>query len=279
MQDWKPSDPKALEFDFNECSPQEFCEVFAIPALISQILFEYRLEAQHVFKFDQLMKLKGVDEDTIKQWSNPEPSYDLDARLHQKIGLSPAAAETLPNLLDAIRKAAGASGCVITSRKGQKLLQAGDSNFPLDGLAIETPNFLRPLQEDLLQMKLPTAEYEVVGYDTYELIFLPASGFYVAAAHPLGTLNNQAIWLWNALASEIRKRLPPKVFIDNHAEPLPSDIAFDCPQCVLRILVDQSGAGLTITCPRCKKQLVVPMETTSFSSYYLPKGSQPSASA
>ena len=37
-----------------------------------------------------------------------------------------------------------------------------------------------------------------------------------------------------------------------------SDIEFDCPECLNRLVVDESGAGRVVDCPECRKPVRIP---------------------
>lgn len=40
------------------------------------------------------------------------------------------------------------------------------------------------------------------------------------------------------------------------------DITFACPHCSVKLEVDESGAGITVDCPQCKRPVVVPSKAT-----------------
>lgn len=279
MDDWKPEDPTLLEFDLNECTTRDFCEVFSMPTRDARGLYEYRVESMHIFKFDQLLKLKGVEEEMIEQWTKPQADPDFDKELQKTLGLQAETPEALSTLLETICQKSGASGCLMASRDSRVLLQTLKEGLALDQIARELPEFVRPIQEDMIQMKVGIAGVQVIGFDSCDLVFVPASGFYIGAMHPPRSLSASSLGLWRSFAAEIRRRLPPKILINNHTKVLDDDIAFDCPSCVLRIVVDRAAAGYDFQCPRCKAQVTVPDQTTSFSSFRDPSaGAAPAAS-
>ena len=271
MDDWKPEDPKLLEFDFNSCRAHDFAEILGIEPLISRILFEYRTESVHVFNFEQLMKLKGVDDNTLALWTNPTPVTEANAELQKAIGLSTDVPQPMNTLLEALCKTTCASGCIVVSRTTGVPQMKSSATASVEPLASEISEFILPIQEDLVQMKMPNIQLQVIGYEEQDLVIVPASAFYIAALQPTGSLTQANLALWHSLAMEVRKRYPSKIYIDNHAKMTDNDIAFDCPKCQLRIVVDKSGAGFNMKCPRCHIDLTVPEETTSHSSYKTPE--------
>ena len=40
------------------------------------------------------------------------------------------------------------------------------------------------------------------------------------------------------------------------------DIRFNCPRCSQNLSVDESGAGMTVSCPNCKEQIEIPVQST-----------------
>lgn len=279
MDDWKPSDPKLLEFDYNALQAQDFAEILGIEPLISRILFEYRNESVHVFQFEQLMKLKGVDDDTLALWTNPTPTAEPNPTLQQAIGLPADAVPLFPDLLEALCKTTQASGCIVVTRTlGETQTQTAHAGA-LAPLAPEIPEFVLPIQEDLVQMKMPTIQLQVLGYEEQDLVIVPASAFYIAALQPTGSLTQANLDLWQSLSLEVRKRYPSKIYIDNHAKVTETDIAFDCPSCHLRIVVDANGAGYNMKCPRCRTDITVPDQTTSHTSFKTPEQLAASASS
>jgi hypothetical protein len=45
---------------------------------------------------------------------------------------------------------------------------------------------------------------------------------------------------------------------DNMPEIGPNDVVFDCPACHKSMVVDGSGAGLSVECPGCAAQVIIP---------------------
>ncbi len=277
MDDWKPENASLLEFDLNECTTRDFCEVFAMPARDAKGLFEYRTESMHIFKFEQLFKLKGVEEEMIQSWTHPQADPNFDKELQKSLNLSAEAPEPLTKLLEAVCQATGASGCLLASRDSSVLIHSLKEGVEFDKIARELPEFVRPIQDDMIQMKIGISEVQVIGFETCDLLFLPTTAFYLGALQPRGSINPKTLTLWRSLAAEFRRRLPPKILINNHTKVLENDIAFDCPSCKLRIVVDRAAAGYEFPCPRCKVQTTVPAETTSFSSFLEPSAAAPAA--
>ena len=257
MDDWQPDDPGVLEFDLNECTPREFCEVFDMEPWLANNLQEYRSEILHIFRFEQLLKLKGISEEALQRWRDPKPTDVFDKELQSSLNMQTDSPEPLSKLLDGICKQTNASVCLI-ARYGKILIQSVANGSSFDSIAPEIPGFIRPLQEDMLQMNLGTAHTEVIGFDSNDLLLLPASAFYLAALQPKGNLNPASLSLWRSLAAVVRGRYPSKICINNHAPVTENDVVFNCPQCNLRIVVDRSGIGYTFPCPRCKTAVTIP---------------------
>jgi hypothetical protein len=266
MDEWKLEDPKVLEFDFNQCTAKDFCEVFDVDPLVAQILFEYRTESMHVFKFEQLLKLKGITEETLLQWREPQAKHDLE--FQKSLGISEDSPAGLPKLFEVSCQKTEATGALLLARDAKILIQ-----FPKDSSATFEPQeileFVGPLQEDLIHMKVGTADLQVIGFEDKNLVFAPAGSFYVVAILP--KVEASFLNTWRSLAKEIRTRYPAKVIINNHVAVEDSDIAFDCPDCHLRIVVNHVASGYNFPCPRCKTQVTVPPESTSHSSFIEPK--------
>lgn len=271
MSELPIADDKVLAFDLNQCSDREFCEVFGADIELARNLIEYRHEVLHIFKFEQLLKLRGMSRELVAQWTVPKPVEAPNGELQAALGLQAERPEPLQSLLQALSQSTGATGCLMAARDGALVLNTAPGEPAYETLAAVVSQFVRPVQEDMLQMQLGTADTQVVSYEQNELMFLPASAFYLAVLQPAGKITAENMKLWKALATEVRKRVPPRMIIDNHAKVTDSDVAFDCPKCNLRLVVDRAGAGFSFPCPRCKSQVTVPAETTSFSSFILPK--------
>lgn len=271
MDSWKPEDPKVLEYDLNACTMREFCDVFAVESSTARNLEEYRSEILYILKFEQLLKLKGISEEILQQWQDPKPTQDFDQELQRALNLQVDSPEPLPNLLEALCKLTGASACLMSARKNSLCLKSITNGSTLENLALEIPSYVCPVYENLLQMKQAYPDMQVIGFESGDVLFLPTSGFYLIAMQPAGKLDHESLKWWRALAAEIRRRYPPKIYIEKHASVTETDIAFDCPSCHLRMVVDRAGAGCNLPCPRCKTQVTVPDQTTSFSSYISPE--------
>jgi len=260
-----------LQFDFNACTVRDFCEIMGIDYATARYLFEYRSESMHVFKFQQLLKLKGVTEETLKTWCDPKPAAEVNIQLQKTLNLETGQMAPLSKLLEAACKLTKASGCLVTKRTGEKVAQYPEDDNLFVKLAPEVPEFLNVTQDDLLELKSPPAHIQITRFEANELLFAPAGALYLAALQEPGKTTAQTLNLWRSVADEIRRRYPPRVFINNHASVTENDITFDCPQCHLRIVVDCAGAELNINCPRCKMRLTVPKESTSLSSFKTPE--------
>jgi predicted regulator of Ras-like GTPase activity (Roadblock/LC7/MglB family) len=271
MSELPITDDKVLAFDLNQCSDREFCEVFRADIELARNLIEYRQEVLHIFKFEQLLKLRGMSREVIAEWTSPKPSEAPNTELQAALGLQVEKPEPLQSLLQALSQRTGATGCLMAARDGALVLNTAPGEPAYETLAAVVSQFVRPVQEDMLQMRLGTADAQVVSYEQSELVFFPASAFYLAVLQPAGKISGENMKLWKDLAAEVRKRVPPRMVIDNHAKVTDADIAFDCPKCYLRLVVDRAGAGFSFPCPRCKNQVTVPPETTSFSSFIQPK--------
>jgi hypothetical protein len=268
MDDWKPANTSVTEFDLNECSTRDYAEVFAMDPTIAKGLQEYRTEIVHIFKFDQLLKLKGFSKETLPQYVSPQFDGKANSPFQESLGLSKELPESLPKLMEAVSKKNQASGALLISRSGEVLIKYPQDSAQLDPVARRAPDFLRPIQEQMLLTNAGTGDTFVFNIDNHELLILTAGPFYLAGIQPQGSLNSSSINQWRTLALEVRRRHPPKLFINNHASVTESDIAFDCPKCVLRIVVDYHAAGYSFPCPRCKTSVTVPAKTTSTSSFY-----------
>jgi len=262
MDDWQPENPALLEFDLNECTPREFCEVFGMEPAVAHNLQEYRAEILHIFKFEQLLKLKGFSEENIQLWSDPKPDNAFDRELQHLLNLQTDSAEPLPNLIEGAARQTGASVCLM-ARYGGILIPPAPENPESKFPATEVPEFVRSVQEDMFQMNLGRAHAQVIGFDSHDLLFLPASAFYLAAAQPRENLSSALLKLLRALAEEIRRRLPPKICINNYAPVTENDVLFNCPKCNLRLVVNRSGVGYTFPCPRCKNSVTIPGDPDS----------------
>jgi hypothetical protein len=257
-----------LEFDLNDLTARDFCEVFAMDSVLARRLHEYRMETIHVFKFDQLLKLKDIDEEALEKWKKPDADANVKfgAEFQRSLGLPSDIAQPIPVLLEAICKATNAEAGLM-SRKGEILLQYPKEATSLGDLGSQLREFFAPVQENLVQLNSHIADLQVIGLDKHDLLLLPTSGFCIAVVQQLGNINAKTLGLWRSFSGELKLRYPPKIIINNHATTLETDIAFDCPHCRLRIVLDQAGAGYAFPCPRCKIQVTAPPETTSFSSF------------
>lgn len=271
MSELPIADEKVLTFDLNQCSEREFCEVFGADADLARNLVEYRQEVLHVFKFAQLLKLRGMSPERIAAWSAPKPASPPHAEFQGALGLPTEKPETIENLLGALARRTGAAGGLLAARDGAPILSAAANGAAQETLAAAAVRLTRPVQEDLIQMRFGAADAQVARYEGNDLLFLPASAFYLAAIQPAGGSLGEHLALWKTLADMVRARVPPRMIIDNHTKVTESDIAFDCPKCHLRLVVDRAGIGFGFPCPRCKTQVTVPPETTSFSSFIQPK--------
>ena len=268
MESWSLQNPQVLEFDFNGCPPRTFCEVLGLDRDIAGYLQEYRREMLHIFKLEQLLKIKGITQEKLKEWSEAQPSSDFSKDFQGIIGLSKDQAEPLPKVLDALCKTTEASGGgLVALADGSVLLEASNSTQKLEKLAATVKDFLPPIQDNLYQMKLNTAVAHVLTLENGKLMLFSAGGIIVVSTFPKDKGDAKAIKLWHAFAQEVRRQIPPKLLVENHAKVTETDIAFDCPQCSLRIVVDNSGVGATFPCPRCKANVTAPEQTTSFSSF------------
>ncbi len=266
MNDLKP-DAVEFQFDFNECAVRDFCEVFQIDSVTAKYLFEYRLESMHVFKFQQLLKLKGITEESLQHISDPKPGLEPNVELQKSLQLEGDKLVPLTQLLEAACEATDATGCLLTTRRGQKVGQFPEGDALFDKLAPQVPEFINVTQDDLLELKSSPAKVQVTRFEANELIFVPAGALYLTTLIAPGKIKPAALKLWQTIANEIRRRYPPRAYINNHASATANDIAFDCPQCHLRILIDKAGVDMNVHCPRCKLKLTVPRETTSLSSF------------
>jgi hypothetical protein len=270
MEDWQPENPQLLQFDFNACSEQELCEVFSVDPGLARRIFHYRNEAMHVFDLQDLLKVEGVSPEMLQQWTNP-PAADpagFSAELQQSLGPQADGNAPLPKLIETVCSSAGASGCLLIARNGSILIQNGNSSITLQTLAPKIPELVGSLQGDLMQMSAGTARCQVISFEQNDVILLPASAFYLLAIQPTRSLDPARLNLWNATSAEINRRFPPRFFVENHAQEASTDVAFDCPNCVLRILVDSSAVGYTFPCPRCQTPVTVPEQSTSTGSFY-----------
>ncbi len=271
MDDLKLSDNKVLEFDINQCTVREFCEVFTTPQEVAKGLIEYRQEILHIFKFEQLLKLKGFSRELLQQWSKPASPGTFNAELQKNLDLPPSEPAPISALFEAACRSTGAKGCLMTVRDGAMILKSAPEDNAFDLLASLAERFMRPAQEDLLTMNLGTADAQVLSFDSGDAIFLPAGGFCLAIMQSPRSFTAANLSLWKALAAEIRQRHPPRAIIDNNATVNDTDVAFDCPQCQLRLVMEKEGAGFSFPCPRCKTTVTVPTETTSFSPFLAPE--------
>jgi len=269
MNDWQPEDPGMLQFEFNECTPREFWEVFGVEPALARSLHEYRLEVLHVMNLDQLLTLKGVSQELLQHWSDPQPNGSFDAKLQQDLGLQTDTPEPLPDLLDAACKSIGASSCLM-ARDGSILMKSTVQGASFELPTTEILEVFRPICDSMFQMNLPNVNVLVIGLAASDLIFLSAGGISIATTQPRGRLDSTSLQLWNGVAGEVRRRCPPRMHIDKHAAVGENDIAFECPQCVLRIVVDRVAIGCSFSCPRCQAAVTVPDQTTSASSRILP---------
>jgi len=267
MEDWKPANPNVVEFDLNECSTRDYAEVFGMEPSIVKGLQEYRTEIVHIFKFDQLLKLKGFSKETLPQLVSPQFDGRTNPVFQESLGLNKESIEPLSKLLEAVSNKSKAIGCILISRAGEVLIKHPVESTQWDSVVQRLPDFLRPIQEQLLLTTSGTGDTFIFAVENQELLFLTAGAFYLATLLPTESLNSTTIDQWRTLAMEIRRRNPPKLFINNHASVTESDIAFDCPKCVLRIVVDYHAAGYSFPCPRCKTSVTVPAKTTSTSSF------------
>lgn len=270
MSELPVADEKVLTFDLNQCSEREFCEVFGADVDLARNLVEYRQEVLHIFKFAQLLKLRGMSPERVAAWSAPKPADVPHAEFQGALGLPTEKPEPIERLLGALTRRTGAAGCLLAARDGALILTAAQGAAQ-ETLAAAAGRLARPVQEDLIQMRLGMADVQAVSYEGHDLLVLPTSAFYLVALQPAGGLNGETLALWKTLARAVRARVPPRMIIDNHAKVTDSDIAFDCPKCHLRLVVDRAGIGFGFPCPRCKTQVTVPPETTSFSSFIQPK--------
>ena len=266
MEDWRFNDANVLAFDLNLCTLRELCEVFGMGLSRARDIQEYRQETLHVFKLDQLLKLEGMTHEMIQQWSNPKSSDDFDREFQRSLKMQVDTPEPLPKLLEGLCQLTGASGGLIAAQDGRMIMQFTHDGSLFDPLAREISNFVRPVQEDILQMNLGLAEMQVIGFESFNLLFLPTSGFHLTAMHPKDDLTFTTLNLWRALAAEIRRRHPPKIYIDNHAHATKDDVVFKCLKCGLKLIVHRAGIGYTFLCPRCKTNVTVPAESTASTS-------------
>ncbi|MBI4026154.1 MAG: hypothetical protein HY360_14300 [Verrucomicrobia bacterium] len=265
MDDWKPDDPSLTEYDFNACTVKEFCEAFGLDPFIARGLQEYREELRFVFNLEKLLKLKGMTEELLEGWQNPKPVTGCNTPLQGALGLQTQTAEPLPKLLEAICKKTGASGCLMAAKGGDILFQSGDSVLDpaarFDAVAAEIPRFLRPFHDGKFQMNLANTDVHVIGFESHDLLLLLASGFYVAAMQPKGCLNAETLGFWRSFADEVRRRHPPKIFVETHAKAGEDEIKFNCPKCALGIVVGREYAGASFECPTCHSEITVPDES------------------
>jgi predicted RNA-binding Zn-ribbon protein involved in translation (DUF1610 family) len=271
MDDWKPQDSRVLELDLNEGSAREYAEVLELEPSVARGLHEYRNEIVHVFKFEQLLKLKGFSPENMPVLTNPSPSLEVNTALYKALGLSTDSLQPTQRLLDAACSTTKASGALLATRKGETLLQSNPSSTSLEQLSNRLVDFIRPLQEQLVLTDHGVGHEYILGFEQEDVVILPAGALYLAALQPARTLAAGTVGIWKDLASEIRRRYPPRISINNHASVSESDIAFDCPKCMLRIVVDHIAAGYSFPCPRCKASVAVPTKTTSHSSFYVPE--------
>ncbi|MCC7517610.1 MAG: hypothetical protein IT578_00330 [Verrucomicrobiae bacterium] len=271
MSELPIADAKVLTFDLNQCSDREFCEVFGADAGLAHNLVEYRQEVLHVFKFEQLLKLRGMSHERIAAWTAPKPDEKPNTELQGALGLPTEKPEPIEKLLGALARRAGATVCLVNAREGALVLHTAPDDSTEETLVTAVSELVRPTQEGLVQMRLGAADVQVISYAKHDLIALPAGAFYLVALQPSGGTTAENLKLWKALAAEVARRVPPRMIIDNHAKVGDSDIAFDCLKCHLRLVVDRAGIGFSFPCPRCKTRVTVPPETTSFSSFIQPE--------
>lgn len=257
-----------MEFDVNECSTREYAEVFSMEPSVAKGLLEYRTEVVHIFKFEQLLKLKGFADEVLNNLTNPSFDGKVNSSFQESLGLDKTQHEPLAKVLDAVCKKNQATGCFLVARSGEILLKHPEGSSALDAVAKRGSDFLRPIQEQMLLTHSGTGDTFIFSLNNQDIIFLPSGAFYLCGVQPQSSMNEPTINLWRTLSLELKRRYPPKLFINNHASVTESDIAFDCPKCVLRIVVDHHAAGYSFPCPRCKTSVTVPTKTTSFSSYY-----------
>jgi hypothetical protein len=60
------------------------------------------------------------------------------------------------------------------------------------------------------------------------------------------------------LGSPGHLRKPLELFWPLGAESMPMDIAFACDECGQHLVIDEAGAGMTVQCPTCSGNLIVP---------------------
>ncbi len=230
-------------------------------------LYEYRMEIMHIFKFDQLLKIKGISKETIQQWVEPETSASFNPDLQESLGISTDTPASVSQLLEAICKMTNASARLLTVLNGKIQVEYATDQTSLSYLAPGIFESTRHIQEDILQTNLVPTDLQIIGFESHDVLLVSAGAFYIMSVFPSGKLHSTTLSLWKSLATEIKNRYPPRLYVENHAISRENDIAFDCPTCHLRLLIDRVGIGYSFPCPRCKTQLIVPSQTTSHSSY------------
>lgn len=280
MEDWQPENPQLLQFDFNNCTERDLCEVFDIELGLARRLFQHRSEAMHIFDLQDLLKVEGVSPEMLQRWCSP-PSPDpagFSPELQQLLGAQADRSAPLPKLMETVSSVTGATACLLAARDGRVLFQNGNGSATLQTLAPRIPELLDSIHGDLLQMNAGTARCQMINCEQSDVVLAPTSAFFLLALLPPANRDPSRLSLWQATAAEINRRLPPRFYVDNHAQESTTDIAFDCPGCVLRILVDSSAIGYTFPCPRCQTPVTVPAQSTSSSSYYEGNPGEPSPS-
>ncbi|MDD2710391.1 MAG: hypothetical protein PHV34_20615 [Verrucomicrobiae bacterium] len=267
MEEWQPSNAQALDFEFNLSTEREFCEVFGMELSMARRLVDYRTSNIHIFQLEDILKVEGISSELLQQWTAPAPEPQADPSLLQGLGLA-GTAPSIPDLLASLCAATGDGSAFLTNRNGEILLQQGDSGEQYQAVIPQIPAMVESWQTDLMQMNIGSASCQTLQFAQSNLSFLPAGAFFLIGLQPGQPIAPGKLALWISAAREIRRRLPPRLFIENHAEQTTTDIAFDCPSCQLRILVDSSAIGYTFPCPRCKAPATVPESSTSNGSYY-----------
>ena len=247
-----------LMVDANEVSAEQLRDIFEMPEELAHNIVDVRTQVVTIMDLNSLLQVPGVDEASFRRWTSEEDVTTPNTELQQALGLPTDRVVPLQELLQASMRDAKLEGLAVLTPLGLWVAGFLPEGLSHDHFLEQVPLTIHDLSDNLSKLGLAETRSFSLSTEEHDVLIQRAGVLYVVAVQSPDAFDNQVHEKLEKLRREIVRRYRPRLYLYLHAEKTPSDIVFDCPKCVLRIVIDQSASGYEIDCPKCKAALIVP---------------------
>lgn len=247
-----------LQVDINEVSAEQLRDIFELSEELAHRIVDYRADAQRIFDLQDLSRIQGLDEPTLKRLTEQPDASAPDVDLQKSLGLAEDRQVPLQEMLEAAIRDARLEGLAVVTPLGLWVAGFLPPELAAEEFLEQIPMTLKELGSDLSKLKLAETRTFSLSTEEYDILIQRAGIFFLVAVQPPDFFDRETHEKIDRIRREIVRRYRPRFHFFHHAEKTPEDILFDCPKCDLRIVIHKSAAGYEVDCPRCEARLIVP---------------------